>query len=102
MRSRCANAPRSPRVSMLLSACSSSLRQSASRAASSAFTVVYSLVRRYIKTAIGFLAVGLILGGWMIARRELWGRFATPFETSAHTHAIFVGFVMLMICGVAL
>lgn len=63
---------------------------------------MHSLVRRYIKTAIGFLAVGLAIGAWMIMRRELWGRFATPYETSAHTHAIFVGFVMLMICGVAL
>ena len=38
----------------------------------------------------------------MIVRRELFGRPATPYETSAHAHAIFVGFVMMMICGVAL
>jgi heme/copper-type cytochrome/quinol oxidase subunit 1 len=63
---------------------------------------VYSLVRRYIKTAIGFLLIGLGIGGWMIVRRELLGRPATSYETSAHTHAIFVGFVMMMICGVAL
>ena len=41
-------------------------------------------------------------GAWMLARRELWERFPTPYETSAHTHAIAVGFVMLMILGVAL
>jgi len=63
---------------------------------------MYSLVRRFIKTAIGFLAAGLALGGWMIARRELWHRMPSPYETSAHTHAIFVGCVMMMICGVAL
>ena len=63
---------------------------------------MYSLVRRYLKTAILFLAVGLALGGWMMVRRELYGRFPTPYETSAHTHAIFVGFVMMMILGVAL
>ena len=63
---------------------------------------MYSLVRRYIKTAIGFLLIGLGIGGWMIVRRELLGRPATSYETSAHTHAIFVGFVMMMICGVAL
>jgi heme/copper-type cytochrome/quinol oxidase subunit 1 len=63
---------------------------------------VYSLVRRYIKTAIGFLLIGLGIGGWMIVRRELLGRPATSYEMSAHTHAIFVGFVMMMICGVAL
>lgn len=63
---------------------------------------MHSLVRRYIKTAIGFLVAGLGIGGWMILRRELWGVYATTYETSAHTHAIFVGFVMMMILGVAL
>lgn len=63
---------------------------------------MHSLVRRYIKTAVVFLFVGLAIGGWMIARRELWLRGATPYEVSAHTHAIFVGFVMMMILGVAL
>ena len=63
---------------------------------------MYTLVRRYIKTAIAFLGVGLILGAWMIARRELWGRYPTRYEISAHTHALLVGFVMMMILGVAL
>jgi heme/copper-type cytochrome/quinol oxidase subunit 1 len=63
---------------------------------------MHSLVRRYIKTAIGFLVAGLGIGGWMILRRELWGVYATAYETSAHTHAIFVGFVTMMILGVAL
>src|ERR1035437_5740908 len=63
---------------------------------------MHSLVRRYIKTAIAFLFIGLAIGGWMIVRRELLQRGATPYEVSAHTHAIFVGFVMLMILGVAL
>src|SRR5688500_16052609 len=63
---------------------------------------MHSLVRRFLKTGILFLGVGLVLGGWMIVRRELWGRFATPYEISAHTHAILVGFVMMMILGVAL
>ena len=63
---------------------------------------MHSLVRRYLKTAIGFLLLGLVLGGWMMVRRELYGVYATTYETSAHTHAILVGFVMLMIQGVAL
>lgn len=63
---------------------------------------MYTLVRRFIKTAILFLAVGLIIGGWMIARRELYGEFPGPYLTSAHTHALFVGFVVMMIEGVAL
>ncbi len=61
-----------------------------------------SLVRRYLKTAIGFLAVGLALGGWMMARRELAGVYPSAYLVSAHTHAILVGFVMMMILGVAL
>jgi heme/copper-type cytochrome/quinol oxidase subunit 1 len=61
-----------------------------------------SLVRRFLKTAILFLAVGLAIGGWMIVDRELTGRFASPYVRSAHTHAILVGFVMMMILGVAL
>ena len=63
---------------------------------------MHSLVRRYVKTAIGFLAVGLLIGLWLLVRRELYGVFASPFETSAHTHALLVGFVMEMILGVAL
>lgn len=63
---------------------------------------MHSLVRRYIKTAVGFLLVGLTIGGWMIVEREVVGRYPNPYEISAHTHAIFVGFVMMMIQGVAL
>jgi heme/copper-type cytochrome/quinol oxidase subunit 1 len=60
-----------------------------------------SLVRRFLKTAIVFLIAGLAIGAWMLGARELTGRFASPFLLSAHTHAILVGFVMMMILGVA-
>ena len=63
---------------------------------------MHSLVRRYIKTAIVFLSVGLVIGGWMIVQRELLRTYPNQYEVSAHTHAIFVGFVMMMIMGVAL
>lgn len=63
---------------------------------------MYSLVRRYIKTAIAFLFVGLAIGTWMVVRRELLLQAPASFEVSAHTHAIAVGFVMMMILGVAL
>ncbi|HEX6059847.1 MAG TPA: cbb3-type cytochrome c oxidase subunit I [Gemmatimonadaceae bacterium] len=63
---------------------------------------MHTLVRRYIKTGIVFLAAGLLVGAWMLVRRELLGRFPSPYETSAHTHALLVGFVMHMILGVAL
>jgi heme/copper-type cytochrome/quinol oxidase subunit 1 len=63
---------------------------------------VHSLVRRYLKTGIAFLGVGLVLGGWMMAERELGGSYPSRYLVSAHTHAILVGFVMMMILGVAL
>ena len=63
---------------------------------------MHSLVRRYIKTAIAFLIAGLLIGGWMIVRRELSQRPPSPYEVSAHTHTLFVGVVMMMILGVAL
>ena len=63
---------------------------------------MHSLVRRYLKTGIGFLALGLVLGVWMMAERELFERFPSRYLVSAHTHAILVGFVMMMILGVAL
>ena len=63
---------------------------------------MHSLVRRFLKTAITFLVIGLLLGLWMMIERELGGRMAGPYAVSAHTHAILVGFVMMMILGVAL
>ena len=63
---------------------------------------MHSLVRRFLKTGILFLGAGLLLGAWMLVRRELWGIYPTTYLMSAHTHAILVGFVMMMILGVAL
>ena len=59
------------------------------------------LVRRYLRTAIAFLAIGLALGVWIMAARE-FGVGLPARAISAHTHVLLVGFVMFMICGVAL
>jgi heme/copper-type cytochrome/quinol oxidase subunit 1 len=59
------------------------------------------LVRRYLRTAVAFLALGLALGVWMLAARE-FGLPLPPRAQSAHTHVLLVGFVMFMISGVAL
>ncbi|MDZ7660969.1 hypothetical protein [Thiohalophilus sp.] len=59
------------------------------------------LPRRFTKTAFVFLILGLLLGGWMLLRRELYGEWPHPYLISAHTHIMFVGFVMFMILGVA-
>jgi heme/copper-type cytochrome/quinol oxidase subunit 1 len=63
---------------------------------------MYTLVRRFIKTGIAFLFLGLLLGGWMLVRRELFGAWPNPYLVSAHAHAVMVGFVMFLILGVAL
>jgi cbb3-type cytochrome oxidase subunit 1 len=63
---------------------------------------VFTLVRRFIKTGIGFLAAGLLLGGYMLAQRELFDIWPHPYLRSAHVHAVFLGFVMFLILGVAL
>lgn len=63
---------------------------------------MYTLVRRFIKTGIFFLFAGLALGAWLLVQRELAGIFPHPHLVSAHAHAIFVGFVMFLIFGVAL
>lgn len=63
---------------------------------------MFSLVRRFIKTAIGFLATGLAIGAWMIIQRELLGAAPSEYLRSAHAHALLAGFGMMMIMGVAL
>ncbi|MEO7963870.1 MAG: hypothetical protein ABIT38_08170 [Gemmatimonadaceae bacterium] len=63
---------------------------------------MFTLVRRFLKTGIAFLAIGLGIGLWMVVRRELWGAAPDTYVVSAHAHAILVGFVMSMILGVAL
>jgi hypothetical protein len=45
--------------------------------------------------------MGLVVGGVALVRRELFGLFPSPALISAHTHVILVGFVMMMILGVA-
>ncbi len=63
---------------------------------------MFSTVRRFIKTAVLFLFVGLIYGGWLLYRREILGYWPSPHQVSAHAHVVAVGFVMFLILGVAL
>ena len=63
---------------------------------------MYTLVRRFIKTGVFFLLVGLSIGAYIVTRRELYLEYPMPYVVSAHTHAILVGFMIMMILGVAL
>jgi hypothetical protein len=58
---------------------------------------MHTLVRRFIKTGIGFLAAGLVLGLWMPVRRELAGVWPHPYLVSAHARAVLAGFGMFLI-----
>lgn len=62
---------------------------------------MHTIIRRFIKTGIGFLVAGLLLGLWMLVRRELLDQWPSPYLTAAHSHVLLVGFVMFMILGVA-
>jgi heme/copper-type cytochrome/quinol oxidase subunit 1 len=63
---------------------------------------MHSGVRRFIRTAIAFLALGIGLGLWMLVARELFGVWPPPYLVTAHGHALLFGFVMFLILGVAL
>ena len=60
------------------------------------------LSRRFLATAALFLAAGLVLGFWMLVRRELLGVWPGPHLVSAHAHLVLVGTVMETILGVAI
>jgi len=63
---------------------------------------MFTMVRRFIKTGLGFLAIGIVLGGYLLIRREWYDVFPHPYLVSAHVHAVGVGFLMFLILGVAL
>lgn len=63
---------------------------------------MFSTARWFIKTAIVFLIVGLLTGLFMMAFRYLF-KYGYPYTLiTAHTHIILIGFVMMMIMGVAI
>lgn len=59
------------------------------------------LVRLYVKTSFVFLLVGLGLGGYVTVRVNLGGQ-AVPWPLiTAHVHVLLVGFMLMMVFGVA-
>lgn len=59
------------------------------------------LVRRYIKTSLVFLLVGLLLGGYLTAAEFLMGRYPPRLFITAHVHLLLVGFMLMIVMGVA-
>lgn len=63
---------------------------------------MFSTVRYFIKTSIIFLIIGIITGLYLSIARSYFDSWPHPDLVSAHIHIILVGFVMMMIMGVAL
>jgi cbb3-type cytochrome oxidase subunit 1 len=59
------------------------------------------LVRRYIKTSFVFLLAGLILGGHLVFAQFVLGHYPPRLLTTAHAHLLLVGFMLMMVMGVA-
>jgi len=62
---------------------------------------VTPLVRRYIKTSFVFLLAGLLLGGWIIVSEFVFGRYPPRLFITAHVHLLLVGFMLMIVMGVA-
>jgi cbb3-type cytochrome oxidase subunit 1 len=59
------------------------------------------LVRRYIKTSFVFLLSGLLLGGYLVFAQFVLGNYPPRLLTTAHAHLLLVGFMLMMVMGVA-
>jgi heme/copper-type cytochrome/quinol oxidase subunit 1 len=63
---------------------------------------MFTTVRYFIKTGIIFLITGLLTGLHMTLTKYVFKKGFGPELLSAHTHIILIGFVLMMIMGVAL
>jgi cbb3-type cytochrome oxidase subunit 1 len=59
------------------------------------------LVRRYIKTSFLFLVAGLLLGGYILVAEFTVGRYPPRLFITAHVHLLLVGFMLMIVMGVA-
>jgi hypothetical protein len=62
---------------------------------------VPALVRLYIKTSLSFLLAGLLLGGYLIVTELAIGRYPSRLLITAHVHVLLVGFMLMIVMGVA-
>ena len=59
------------------------------------------VIRLYVKTSFAFLLLGLLLGGYITVQVNLFGR-AVPWPLmTAHAHLVLVGFMVMLVFGVA-
>jgi cbb3-type cytochrome oxidase subunit 1 len=62
---------------------------------------VTPLVRRYIKTSFVFLLLGVFLGGYIAIAQFVRGTYPPPLLITAHAHLLLVGFLLMIVMGVA-
>lgn len=62
---------------------------------------MFTIVRRYIKTALIFFMIGLSLGGWILYLQLTGATAKLGILISAHTHIILFGFMVMLIMGIA-
>jgi cbb3-type cytochrome oxidase subunit 1 len=59
------------------------------------------LIRRYIKTSFIFLIAGVLLGSVVTIAQLLLGRYPPHLVITAHVHLLLVGFMLMIVMGVA-
>jgi cbb3-type cytochrome oxidase subunit 1 len=59
------------------------------------------LIRRYVKTSFAFLVAGLLLGGYIVVAQFLVGVYPPRLFVTAHVHLLLVGFMLMIVMGVA-
>ena len=59
------------------------------------------LIRRYIKTSFVFLLAGLLLGAYIVVGQSVLDASPPRLLITAHAHLLLVGFMLMMVMGVA-
>src|SRR5262245_41779250 len=59
------------------------------------------LIRRYIKTSFAFMITGVLLGTYVSVSQYLRGVYPPRLFITAHVHLLLVGFMLMMVMGVA-
>jgi heme/copper-type cytochrome/quinol oxidase subunit 1 len=59
------------------------------------------LVRLYVKTSFVFLLLGLLLGGYVAVQVNVAGRGVPWPLITAHVHLLLVGFLLMLVFGIA-
>ena len=59
------------------------------------------LIRRYIKTSFVFLLAGLLIGAYIVVGQFVLDAYPPRLLITAHAHLLLVGFMLMMVMGVA-